>query len=173
MTQVNQSPNKGQRKSGGPNRDLVENPSKTTISGSRAALGQGNANAGRTGSNLGSRASGGKKDANKSGSLHQGQSKNGDDASDDESKYLEIDLEDAYEDDDLTIYFDKASLLAHVVHLEDDNLFKIHLVQEDEQNLERLKRQAESDFSKMEEQIEAVQKNIDVLSVQKQELTSK
>jgi hypothetical protein len=32
------------------------------------------------------------------------------------------------EDDDFEIYFDKYSLLEHLQHLEEDNLFKIHLV---------------------------------------------
>jgi len=48
-----------------------------------------------------------------------------------EEKYIDINLEDPYEDDDFKIYFDKASLMAHLNHLEDDNLFKIHLVQEE------------------------------------------
>lgn len=38
------------------------------------------------------------------------------------------------------IYFDKDSLLGHLSNLEEDNLFKIHLVQEDEQALEALKK---------------------------------
>ena len=50
------------------------------------------------------------------------------DASDDESKYHEPDLNDAYEDDDLTIYFKRDTLLAQIVKLEDDNLRKIDLV---------------------------------------------
>lgn len=44
------------------------------------------------------------------------------------------------EDDDFKIYFDKFTLLEHLSHLEEDNLFKIHLVQEDEQAIDKLKR---------------------------------
>ena len=44
----------------------------------------------------------------------------------------EIQLDESYSDDDFNIYFDKASLLNYITFLEDDNLFKIHLVQEDE-----------------------------------------
>ena len=36
----------------------------------------------------------------------------------------------------MNIYFDRASLLDHLANLEEDNLFKIHLVQEDEEALE-------------------------------------
>jgi hypothetical protein len=49
-----------------------------------------------------------------------------------ESKYHEPDLDDPYEDDDLTIYFTRKSLLGQIVKLEDDNLRKIELVQDDE-----------------------------------------
>lgn len=38
----------------------------------------------------------------------------------------EIDVN--YEDDDFKLYFDKLSLLEHLRHLEEDNLFRIHLV---------------------------------------------
>ena len=31
-------------------------------------------------------------------------------------------------DDDFEIYFDKYTLLEHLAHLEEDNLFKIHLI---------------------------------------------
>ena len=61
----------------------------------------------------------------------------GQDSFEDESKYHEPDLNDPYEDDDLTIYFKRDTLLAQIVKLEDDNLRKIDLVQDDEQNLER------------------------------------
>lgn len=43
-----------------------------------------------------------------------------------------IDLDDPYSDDDFNIYFDKASLLEHLNFLEDDNLFKINLLQDEE-----------------------------------------
>lgn len=44
----------------------------------------------------------------------------------------DVELHADYEDNDFEIYFDKFSLLDHLAHLEEDNLFKIHLVQEDE-----------------------------------------
>ena len=40
----------------------------------------------------------------------------------------DIELQADYEDNDFEIYFDKFSLLDHLAHLEEDNLFKIHLV---------------------------------------------
>jgi hypothetical protein len=42
---------------------------------------------------------------------------------------------------DLNMYFeDKGDLLEHLANLEEENLFKIHLVQEDEQALEAAKK---------------------------------
>jgi hypothetical protein len=50
------------------------------------------------------------------------------------------DYEVDYEDNDFEIYFDKFSLLEHLNHLEEDNLFRINLVQEEEQTLEKFKK---------------------------------
>lgn len=57
-------------------------------------------------------------------------------------KQDEFDIENEHleDEDDFKIYFDKFTLLEHLSHLEEDNLFKIHLVQEDEQALDKLKR---------------------------------
>jgi len=63
---------------------------------------------------------------------------------------VDIDLDDSYENDDFNIYFDKASLMAHLNHLEDDNLFKIHLVQEEEQNVEKIKKKARENCAEMQ-----------------------
>jgi hypothetical protein len=40
----------------------------------------------------------------------------------------DVELHADYVDNDFEIYFDKFSLLDHLAHLEEDNLFKIHLV---------------------------------------------
>ena len=45
-----------------------------------------------------------------------------------EDEPAELQLDDAYSDDDFNIYFDRNSLLQHLNNLEDDNLFKINLV---------------------------------------------
>ena len=45
---------------------------------------------------------------------------------------MRIELSDKYTDQDFKIYFDKKTLLDHLNHLEDDNLFRIYLVQEEE-----------------------------------------
>ena len=50
--------------------------------------------------------------------------------------------------------------MAFIAHLEDDNLFKIDLVQDDEKAVEQRKRQAQSRFDEMQEQIDAVHANI-------------
>ena len=65
----------------------------------------------------------------------------------DESKYqnieMKLDLNDSYEDNDFNIYFDKNSLIQHLNFLEDDNLFKINLLQDEEQNLKKLNDEAD------------------------------
>lgn len=55
-------------------------------------------------------------------------------------------IEEFYEDDDFKIYFDKTSLLAYMAHLEDDSLFKIGLVQEDEINFDKMKQAAQEEY---------------------------
>lgn len=148
MTEVEGSPSKQGRKVLGPNKDLSEQSRLTLMSQQKR-------------SQIGSRSSGPK------GQLVP------QDASDDESKYHEPDLNDAYEDDDLTIYFKRDTLLAQIVKLEDDNLRKIDLVQDDEQNLERQNKQEAVNYKKLEDQIKEVQKNIDVLHFKKVDMMSK
>lgn len=61
-------------------------------------------------------------------------------------KDWEIQLEDNYEDKDFRIYFDKIGLLNYIDSIEDDNLFKIKLIEQEEQHLETLlKAKAESE----------------------------
>ena len=55
-----------------------------------------------------------------------------------ENLNVDIGLEDKYEDDDFKIYFDRAGLTQYVNFLEDDNLFKINLVQQEEINLDKI-----------------------------------
>lgn len=43
-------------------------------------------------------------------------------------------MPDDYEDDDFTIYFDPKQLVEYLAFLEDDNLFKIYLVDNEELN---------------------------------------
>ena len=64
-------------------------------------------------------------------------------------KHLEVSLDDPYEDNDFHIYFDRAQLMGHIDHLEGDSLFKINLVSEEEQNVERIKKQSEIEFAKV------------------------
>jgi hypothetical protein len=46
------------------------------------------------------------------------------------------------EDSDFEIYFDKFTLLEHLTHLEEDNLFNIQLIQEDEEALDNFKKES-------------------------------
>lgn len=60
-----------------------------------------------------------------------------------QEKLEDLDLDDEYEDDVFKVFFmNKLQLLAYSKQLEDDNLFKIRLVQEDELNLEKLRNNA-------------------------------
>ena len=58
----------------------------------------------------------------------------------------EVQLDDEYEDDDYEIHFDKQSLIAFIVHLEDSNLFKIDLVKDDAAVLQEREKQKEIRF---------------------------
>ncbi|CDW82053.1 UNKNOWN [Stylonychia lemnae] len=77
------------------------------------------------------------------------------------------------EDDDFEIYFDKFTLLEHLSHLEEDNLFKIHLVQEDEQALDKLKRSIDYKIEMKETEIEDVKANIEMLLSSMNQLINK
>jgi hypothetical protein len=69
-------------------------------------------------------------------------------------------LNDPYEDDDFKIYFDKATLLSHLNHLEDDNLFKINLLQDDEANVKNFNEEAALKIKKAEAEIVNVEKSM-------------
>jgi hypothetical protein len=71
------------------------------------------------------------------------------------------------------IYFDKQSLLQRLQHMEEDNLFRIYLVKEEEQSLELLKKQRHQKLAKKEKEIDDVLKNIAMLEQSKQVLLSK
>jgi len=51
--------------------------------------------------------------------------------------------------------------LAYLAQLEEDNLFKIHLVQDEEQNVKFANENAEIKFKEVESAIDKVQKSID------------
>jgi len=63
----------------------------------------------------------------------------------------------------MEIYFEKHSLLEHLAHLEEDNLFKIHLVQEDEQALEKLRRAVQARIQTKEKEVKEMLHNTETL----------
>jgi len=77
------------------------------------------------------------------------------------------------QDQDMNIYFDKESLLEHLSNLEEDNLFKIHLVQEDDHALEAMRKDIEKNIKDKEEEILSVKKNIEILENQKAGVAAK
>ena len=90
-----------------------------------------------------------------------------------EQKALNMEMEDSYSDDDFTIYFDRAQLLNHLNHLEDDNLFRIKLVEDDQQAVKKIKEDAQVKYKIMERDIEEVDKSIAQLEKTKETLMSK
>jgi hypothetical protein len=78
------------------------------------------------------------------------------------------------EDPDLNIYFNPPqTLLEYLKNLEEDNLFKINLVQEDEQALEKEKKKIHENIMAREAEINEVLKNIETLEQFKAELLKK
>ena len=71
------------------------------------------------------------------------------------------------EDPDMNIYFDQVTLMEYLANLEEDNLFKINLVQEDEQALENEKKKIQENIKNKEEEIAEVLKNIESLEQSK------
>ena len=91
-----------------------------------------------------------------------------------DAKVQEDEIQQAEESDqDFQIYFDKFTLLEHLAHLEEDNLFKIHLVQEDEQALEKLKKSIEGKINEKNKEIKDVNCNIEMLETSKGALLNK
>lgn len=78
------------------------------------------------------------------------------------------------EDPDLNIYFNPPhTLLEYLTNLEEDNLFKINLVQEDEQALDNEKKKIQENIRAKEAEINEVLKNIESLEQSKAILQEK
>lgn len=75
--------------------------------------------------------------------------------------------------EELMIYFDKQSLLQRLQHMEEDNLFRIYLVKEEEQSLDLLIKQRNAKLAQKEKEIDDVLKNIAMLETSKQALLAK
>ena len=73
---------------------------------------------------------------------------------------MTIELSEPYEDDDYKIYFDNRNLLSHLNFLEDDNLFKINLLQDEEENVKKLKDASEGKYKMREKDIQDVHRSI-------------
>jgi hypothetical protein len=107
---------------------------------------------------------------------------------DDEDPHLQDSIEDMHhkssqesysmfgpdEDPDLNIYFNPPhTLLEYLTNLEEDNLFKINLVQEDEQALDNEKKKIQANIRAKEAEINEVIKNIESLEQSKAVLQEK
>lgn len=77
------------------------------------------------------------------------------------------------DNEEVELPFNKHELLDHLTTLEEDNLFKIHLVQEDEQALEAQKKAIEENIIMKEKEIMDVKRNIEMLEHSKAGLVSK
>jgi len=65
-----------------------------------------------------------------------------------------------YEDDDYTEYWNKKTLLDYLDFLEDDNLFKIKILQDEEVNMEAYLKRKEKNIEVMQAKVDDVNKNI-------------
>lgn len=90
-----------------------------------------------------------------------------------EQKSLNIDMENEYSDDDYNIYFDRAQLLGHLNSLEDDNLFRIKLVEDDEEAVKKINELALEKYLEMQKDINEVDKSIGQLDKTKESLMTK
>ena len=68
-----------------------------------------------------------------------------------------------YYDDDHKIYFKEKDLIEYLFHIEDDNLFKINLMQDDEQALEEKKKSSQEAIEFKKSEIKQQQESITVL----------
>lgn len=84
---------------------------------------------------------------------------------------VSVDFSDSYEDDDFRPPFqgNQAEVMAYLKRLEDDNLFKVNNLQEDEAALKQTNDAANYNFRKREEEIEKVEKSIADLNKKKTE----
>ena len=65
-----------------------------------------------------------------------------------------------YEDDDFEEHWNKKTLLDYLDFLEDDNLFKIKIIQDEEVNMESYLKRKEKNISAMKDKVEDVTDNI-------------
>lgn len=85
----------------------------------------------------------------------------------------DIDLNADYSDDDKEIYFNENDLKEYLQHIEEDNLFKINLLQDDEQTCEQLKIHATSAITEKQQEIEQQKESIKLLQEKLHELKKK
>ena len=78
-------------------------------------------------------------------------------------QHVEIDLSDAYEDNDFNIYFDRKTLLEYMDFLEADNLFKIHLVDAVEIEKKKILEEREVKYAEVQTLIDEVTSSCEVL----------
>lgn len=80
-----------------------------------------------------------------------------------EDNQFEIDLDDEYEDSDFEgPYFETIdSLLSFINSIEDDNLFKIKLLEQEEMQLDLIIRDREVKIKAVKDNISEVEKNIE------------
>ena len=65
-----------------------------------------------------------------------------------------------YEDDDFEEHWNKKTLLDYLDFLEDDNLFKIKILQDEEVNMENYLKKKEKNIETMQAKVDDVNKNI-------------
>lgn len=82
---------------------------------------------------------------------------------------LTMDLDDPYEDDDYEIYFKNVeALMDELQKEEDNNLFKINLLQDEEQNVKKAKDIADGNIQKQIDEIDVFARNMHQIERTKQ-----
>lgn len=80
----------------------------------------------------------------------------------------QIDLQNAeYSDDDEQIYFSDKQLIEHLFRIEETNLFNINLCQNDEEQLELLKKESNARIAEMRRKLQDQEENIKALEESK------
>lgn len=75
-----------------------------------------------------------------------------------------LQFDDEYEDKDFTIYFDRERLMAYINEIQDDLLFQINQLQDQEHALEKVVTRKNFLIGKVSQDIEDVNRNIGIMT---------
>lgn len=85
----------------------------------------------------------------------------------------DVDLNAEYSDDDRDIYFSEKQLIEYLRHQEEDNLFKISMLQDDEQTYENLEKASQKKLAEKQQEVDKQSESIEALKSKVEELKKK